>query len=115
VIQGKITASELKKVAHELGEDLNDEEIEHIFFKADLDDDGFVTGDDFYNIMTHKVYWEQWFYGIYSNNPSLSILSSFVVDIYCNNILLIKPIWSRMANDGGRMDCIGEVEVELKS
>jgi hypothetical protein len=26
-----------------------------------LDDDGFVTGDDFYNIMTHKVYWEQWF------------------------------------------------------
>jgi hypothetical protein len=25
-----------------------------------LDDDGFVTGDDFYNIMTHKVYWEQW-------------------------------------------------------
>lgn len=46
-------------MAHELGEDLNDEEIEHIFFKADLDDDGFVNGDDFYNIMTHKVYWEQ--------------------------------------------------------
>ena len=31
-----------------------------MFNKADLDDDGFVTGDDFYNIMTHKVYWEQW-------------------------------------------------------
>lgn len=26
---------------------------------ADLDDDGFVTEDDFYNIMTHKVYWDQ--------------------------------------------------------
>ena len=30
-----------------------------MFVKADLDDDGFVTADDFYNIMTHKVYWEQ--------------------------------------------------------
>jgi Ca2+-binding EF-hand superfamily protein len=49
---------ELKKVAAELGEDLTDE-IQHVFTKADLDDDGFVTGDDFYNIMTHKVYWEQ--------------------------------------------------------
>ena len=52
---------EFKKVAQELGEDLTDDEIQHIFTKADLDDDGFVTGDDFYNIMTHKVYWEQWF------------------------------------------------------
>jgi len=31
-----------------------------MFVKADLDDDGFVTVDDFYNIMTHRVYWEQW-------------------------------------------------------
>jgi Ca2+-binding EF-hand superfamily protein len=57
--QGKITTHELKKVAKDLGEDLNDEEIEKIFVKADLDDDGFVTPDDFYNILTHKVYWEQ--------------------------------------------------------
>lgn len=28
--------------------------------KADLDDDGFVTADDFYNIMTHRVYWDNW-------------------------------------------------------
>ncbi len=58
-MQGKITSSELKKIAKELGEDLNDEEIDKMFVKADLDDDGFVTADDFYNIMTHKVYWEQ--------------------------------------------------------
>lgn len=51
---------ELKKVAQELGEDLNDDEIQKMFAKADLDDDGFVTADDFYNIMTHKVYWDQW-------------------------------------------------------
>jgi len=31
-----------------------------MFHKADLDDDGFVTPDDFYNIMTGKVYWNQW-------------------------------------------------------
>jgi hypothetical protein len=31
-----------------------------MFVKADLDDDGFITADDFYNIMTHKVYWDQW-------------------------------------------------------
>ncbi len=31
-----------------------------MFAKADLDDDGFVTAEDFYNIMTHKVYWDNW-------------------------------------------------------
>ena len=51
---------ELKKVAKELGENLSEDELNHMFFKADLDDDGFVTGDDFYNIMTHKAYWDQW-------------------------------------------------------
>ena len=59
LIQGKITTLELKKVAQELGENLSEEEINHMFFKADLDDDGFVTADDFYNIMTHKAYWDQ--------------------------------------------------------
>ncbi len=52
---------ELKKVAQDLGEDLTDEEIEKMFVKADLDDDGLVTADDFYNIMTHRVYWDQWY------------------------------------------------------
>jgi centrin-1 len=50
---------ELKKIATELGENLPEDEINHIFSKADLDEDGFVTSDDFYNIMTHKVYWDQ--------------------------------------------------------
>lgn len=51
---------ELKKVAQDLGEDLTDEEIEKMFIKADLDDDGLITVDDFYNIMTHRVYWDKW-------------------------------------------------------
>ena len=58
VTQGKITSMELKKVAKDLGEDMTDEQINVMFAKADLDDDGFVTADDFYNIMTHRVYWD---------------------------------------------------------
>ena len=37
---------------------MTDDEIKKMFEKADLDDDGFVTFDDFYNIMTGKVYWD---------------------------------------------------------
>lgn len=39
---------------------MTDEEIYSMFKKADIDDDGFVTFDDFYNIMTGRVYWD-WF------------------------------------------------------
>lgn len=51
---------ELKKVAQDLGEDMTDEELQAAFSKADLDEDGFVTAEDFYNIMTHRVYWDKW-------------------------------------------------------
>ena len=54
-----------------MGENLTDEEIDHIFSKADLDEDGFVTSDDFYNIMTHKVYWDQWFAPLETYSSSL--------------------------------------------
>ena len=50
---------ELKKVAQDLGEDMTDEELQAAFNKADLDEDGFVTAEDFYNIMTHRVYWDK--------------------------------------------------------
>lgn len=56
--QGKITVVQLKRVARDLGEEMTDDELEAMFSKADLDDDGFVTADDFYNIMTHRVYWD---------------------------------------------------------
>lgn len=32
----------------------------YLYNKADLDDDGFVTFDDFYNLMTQKEYGKQW-------------------------------------------------------
>lgn len=53
----KITWNELKKVSQYLGEEMTDEEIQAMFKKADLDDDGFVTADDFYNIITGKGYY----------------------------------------------------------
>ena len=40
---GKITVVDLKRVAQDLGEDMLDDELEKMFAKADLDDDGFVT------------------------------------------------------------------------
>jgi Ca2+-binding EF-hand superfamily protein len=58
ITQGKFTVTDLKKVAKDLGEDLDDDTLQKIFDKADLDIDGFVTAEDFYNIMTHRVYWD---------------------------------------------------------
>ena len=60
LIQGKFTSLELKKVAKDIGEDVTDEDIEDMIKRADLDCDGFVTFEDFYNIMTHRVYWDKW-------------------------------------------------------
>ena len=53
----KVSWEELKKVAQYLGEEMTDEEIQAMFKKADLDDDGFVTSEDFYNIITGKGYY----------------------------------------------------------
>jgi len=38
---------------------LNEEETQKMFNRGDLDDDGFITFEDFYNIMTHRVYWDR--------------------------------------------------------
>lgn len=51
-----------------------------MFVKADLDDDGFVTGDDFYNIMTHRVYWDQWF--VWFDQFELISLFHFLLNLF---------------------------------
>ena len=56
--EGRITWDELKRVAQDLGEEMTDAEVQDMFKRADTDDDGFVTFEDFYNIMTGKVYWD---------------------------------------------------------
>lgn len=54
---GKVSWTELKIVANFLGEEMSDDELKEMFLKADLDDDGFVTVDDFYNIWTGQGYY----------------------------------------------------------
>ena len=54
----KFAIDELKRVAEDLGEEITEEELVSVFRRGDLDDDGFITSDDFYNIMTHRVYWD---------------------------------------------------------
>ena len=45
-------------MAVDLGEDVTDDDMKKLFAKADLDEDGFVTFEDFYNIMTGLVYFD---------------------------------------------------------
>ena len=45
-------------MAAELGENLSDEEIDKIFQKADFDNDGYITAEDFYTVMSHKTTYE---------------------------------------------------------
>jgi Ca2+-binding EF-hand superfamily protein len=53
---GKFNVYDLKDTARDLGEDLTDDEIERIFKAADLDNDGYVSAEDFYNIVTKKPF-----------------------------------------------------------
>jgi len=45
-------------MARLLGEDYTEEQLENMIKKADLDQDGALTSDDFYNMITGKVYWD---------------------------------------------------------
>ena len=51
---GKITIRNLKKIAHEIGENLTDEELKEIMEEADRDGDGYIGFDDFYRIMKKR-------------------------------------------------------------
>ena len=53
---GYITAYNLKKIAKDLGEQMEEVEIREMIERADTDGDGRITFDDFYSIMTKKVF-----------------------------------------------------------
>ena len=57
--QGKISKQDLKKLSEELGEEMSDEELKKMIKKADRDDDGFVTFDDFCMITFGRTYDEE--------------------------------------------------------
>ena len=49
---GYVSAGELRYVMAKLGVHFDDEELEEMVLEADLDGDGQVSFDEFYNMMT---------------------------------------------------------------
>ena len=54
--KGSISLDNLKRVARELGEDMSEEELKEMIERADLDGDGVISMDEFFNIMTKKTF-----------------------------------------------------------
>jgi len=53
---GHITIQNLKRVAKDLDENMSDAELLEMIERADSDQDGQINFDDFYSIMTKKVF-----------------------------------------------------------
>ena len=51
-----ITPDNIRKIANELGDDLNEEDIANIIQKNDLDGDGKLTFEDFEKVMKSKTF-----------------------------------------------------------
>ncbi|KAJ2661689.1 Calcium-binding component of the spindle pole body (SPB) half-bridge [Coemansia sp. RSA 1200] len=49
---GKITASHLRRIAKELGEDIKDDELQAMIDEFDVDNDGGINEEEFLRIMT---------------------------------------------------------------
>merc|ERR1711877_55748 len=53
---GTLEADDLSRVCKELGEDVSEEDVREIIQRADLDGDGVVGLQDFYNVLTKKTF-----------------------------------------------------------
>jgi len=53
---GKISLKNLKKIAKEIGENLDDEELQAMIDEFDLDQDGEINEQEFYSIMTEHEF-----------------------------------------------------------
>ncbi len=53
---GYISIKNLRRVAKELGETIDDSELQEMLERADTDNDGLVSEEEFYNIMTKKTF-----------------------------------------------------------
>ena len=53
---GYISLKNLRRVCKELGESLEDNEMQEMIERADTDGDGLVSFEDFYSIMTKKSF-----------------------------------------------------------
>jgi centrin-1 len=52
---GFISLASLKKVVKELGENIDEAELQEMIQKADSDRDGLINEEEFYNVMTRKA------------------------------------------------------------
>lgn len=55
---GFLSAKNLRRVAQDLGENISEEEIQEMIARADLDQDGLVSEEEFYTLMTRKWEWD---------------------------------------------------------
>jgi centrin-1 len=52
---GYISMKNLKRVIKDLGENIDEHELQEMIEKADADNDGLVSEEEFYNVMTRKT------------------------------------------------------------
>ena len=52
---GFISVKNLRRVAEDLGETINDAELDELIQRADIDQDGLVSEDEFYQIVTRPM------------------------------------------------------------
>jgi centrin-1 len=52
---GKITLEDLRRVADELGEEITDEELRNMIARADTNEDGAISKDEFLAIMLRSM------------------------------------------------------------
>jgi centrin-1 len=45
----------LRRIAQDLGENITEEEINELIHRADIDQDGLVSEEEFYTIVTRKI------------------------------------------------------------
>lgn len=57
LIVGFIALKDLRKVAKELGELTDDNTLQEMMDRADIDQDGTISEEEFYNLLTKKAYW----------------------------------------------------------
>lgn len=52
---GFVSAKNLRRIVKQLGQNIDEQELQEMVDKADLDNDGLVSEDQFYQIMTKKA------------------------------------------------------------
>lgn len=52
---GYITAHDLRRIADELGETIDDKEIQELLARADVNGDGVIDEEEFYQIVTRPI------------------------------------------------------------